>query len=142
MDADYNFFKTLGAGTREAAKSPRPLVRPLNQCPKIKIARARQLSRSNLLFRRMILSQKVCTFWDHALAILKRIVDENCIQPFRTCRKKRDRCLDQFLDAAHIFDRLRREVGPRSCTRRRALPPFDRLIDGLYARLRRLLAGR
>ena len=44
--------------------------------------------------------------------ISKRVMHKNRIVAFWTRREQRDRRADEFLDAAHVFDRLRGKVGP------------------------------
>ena len=44
--------------------------------------------------------------------ILKRIVHKDRVLALRAGGKQRHRRLDQFLDAADVFDRLRRQIGP------------------------------
>ena len=45
---------------------------------------------------------------------LEGIVHQDCVLPLRAGRQQRDRAAYQFLDPAHIFDRLRRQIAPRS----------------------------
>src|SRR3984957_7286534 len=72
---------------------------------------------------------------------LERILHQDSILAFGTCGKQRNRTTHQFLHAADIFDRLRREVRPGAGVGGRLLPALDRLIDRLDAGLG-ALAGR
>src|SRR3984893_747907 len=53
-------------------------------------------------------------------------------------REERDRGLDQFLDAADIFDRLRRKRSPGAGAGRRVFPSLDCLVNRRDSGLRRL----
>src|SRR6185437_14865413 len=76
------------------------------------------------------------------LAIAKRIMNQNRVLALGTRRKQRDGGFDQLLDAANIFDRLRRQIAPRSRPLRRLLPSGKYFIDGFDRGLHRLAGGQ
>src|SRR5712692_2821724 len=76
----------------------------------------------------------------HALG-LERILHKYRVLAFGARRQERHRAADQLLDPAHVFDRLRGQLGPRTGAGGRVLPAFDRFVNRLDRRLR-ALAGR
>src|SRR6185312_14461723 len=72
---------------------------------------------------------------------LKRVLHQDSILAFRARGKQGDRTTYQLLHPADIFDRLRRQVRPRTGIGSRLLPAFDGFIDRLDPGLR-ALAGR
>src|SRR5262245_56794359 len=75
-------------------------------------------------------------------SIHEGIVHEDGVLSLRTCREERNRGADQLLEAAHIFDALRRQLGPRPRAARRFAPALHRLVDRLDAGLRPLRRGQ
>src|SRR5690606_35134653 len=73
-----------------------------------------------------------------ARLVLKRVRHKYRVFPLRAGGQQGDRCANQFLDMADIFDRLRRQIVPASRTPCRVFPAFQRLIDRLDPRLRAL----
>ena len=59
-----------------------------------------------------VTAAEICSRRVRLALSLERIVHQNGILALRAGREQRHRAPDQFLDAADIFDRLRRQVGP------------------------------
>jgi hypothetical protein len=53
-----------------------------------------------------------------AVTGVERIAHQDRVIAFRAGGQQRNRAIDQFLDLAHILDRLRRQVQPRTGRRR------------------------
>lgn len=70
--------------------------------------------------------------------VLKRISHKYGVVTLRTCRQKRDRRPDQFLDLTDIFDCLSRQIRPFSGTDGRFFPAFQCDVGRLDPRLRAL----
>ena len=64
-------------------------------------------------------------------SVSERIAHQDRVVALRAGREQRDRRLDQLLDAADIFDRGRRQVGPGARAARALAPAFDGLVDRL-----------
>src|SRR6266540_89618 len=71
-------------------------------------------------------------------SIHEGVVHEDDVLALGAGREQRHRRADQLLEPAHIFDALRRELGPGAGTARRLRPAFHGLIDRLDTRLRPL----
>src|SRR5262245_59880274 len=67
---------------------------------------------------------------NHGL-ILKWVGHKYRIVAFRAGGEHCDRCADQFLDVAHIFHRLRRQIVPAPRTPRCPFPALQRLVHRL-----------
>src|SRR5260221_8715847 len=69
-------------------------------------------------------------------SVVKGIADEDGVLAFRAGREEGDRRLDQFLDAADILDRGRRQIGPAARPARRFRPALENLVDRFERGLR------
>src|SRR5262245_1842569 len=78
----------------------------------------------------------------HSPSIHEGIVHEDGVLALRACREQRNGGADQLLEAAHIFDALRRQLGPGPRSARRFAPAFHRLVDRLDASLGPLRRGQ
>ena len=66
--------------------------------------------------------------------ILKWIVHKDRILALGACGKKRHRGFDKLLQPLHIFDRLRRKIGPGARALRRFVPALQHFVNGLNLR--------
>src|SRR6185503_13726886 len=70
-----------------------------------------------------------------AVSGLERIAHENDVLALGTGGDERGGAADQFLDAADVFDRLRRQILGRARSLGGLLPAVERFVDRLYRRL-------
>ena len=68
-------------------------------------------------------------------SVRERIGHQNRVVPFGRRGQKRHRTLDQFFDAANIFNRLTRQIGPTAGAFRAVRPSRHRLINRHHAGL-------
>src|SRR6185312_6555260 len=64
-------------------------------------------------------------------SVLERVVHQDRVLALGAGRQQSDGAPDQFLDAAYILDRLRRQFGPGARPCSRGLPTLDRLVNRL-----------
>src|SRR5919204_454479 len=65
------------------------------------------------------------------LSGLERVLHQNGVLALGAGRQQRDRTAHQFLDAAHVLDRLCRQLRPGPRPRSLRLPALDGLVDRL-----------